>query len=179
MEWKPIDTHMMVWLKRPFKEEEIKKVVFESAGVKALGLDRFTMVLFQSQWETINEDMVKVFREFSQDGIIHGVTNEIYICLIPKKLNSCRVEDFRLISLVTSLYKIIAKVLSLRLREVLADTISESQGGFVVGRQILDVILVANEIVDNYKKPRKEGIVFKIDFEKAYDYVEWDILGLC
>ena len=40
------------------------------------------------------------------------------------------------------------------------------------GRQILDVVLVANEIVEEYKKCCKPGVVFKIDFEKAYDYVE-------
>lgn len=90
--------------------------------------DRFTVGVFQSQWDLIKEDLMKVFQEFAQGGIIHGLTNETYTCLIPEKLNSCKVKDFRPISLVTSLFKIISKVLSLRLREVLEDTISESQG---------------------------------------------------
>ena len=46
----------------------------------------------------------------------------------------------------------------------------------MAGRQILDVVLVANEIVKEYKKVGKPGVVFKIDFEKAYDYVEWGFL---
>ena len=41
------------------------------------------------------------------------------------------------------------------------------------GRQILDVVLVANEIVEEYRKYNKLRVVFKIDFEKAYDYMEW------
>ena len=96
--------------------------------------------------------------------------------LYQKKTNSSKIRDFRPISLVTSLYKIIAKVLSRRMREVLRDTISESQGAFVSGRQILDVALIANEVVEDYRSSRKSGIIFKIDFEKAYDHVEWPFL---
>ena len=51
-----------------------------------------------------------------------------------------------------------------------------TQGAFVERRQILDVVLIANEVVDEKKRSREEGVVFKIDFEKAYDYVDWDFL---
>ena len=64
----------------------------------------------------------------------------------------------------------------MRLKEVLADTIGESHGAFVAGRQILDSVLVANEVVEEYQKEGRLGVVFKIDFEKAYDFVEWDFL---
>ena len=47
---------------------------------------------------------------------------------------------------------------------------------FVQGRQILDAVLIANEIVDERRHLGKEEIVFKIDFEKAYDHVDWDFL---
>ena len=136
------------------------------------------MAVFQSQWETVKGDIMKVFEEFYGSGIINAITNETYLCLIPKKLNSCRVKDFRPISLVTSLYKIIAKVLAKRLQMVLGETISQSQGAFVAGRQILDVVLVANEAIEDYRRHNKEGWVVKIDFEKAYDNVCWDFLDL-
>ena len=47
---------------------------------------------------------------------------------------------------------------------------------FVEGRQILDVVLIANEVVDEKKSSGEEGVVFKIDFEKAYDHVDWGFL---
>ncbi|RVW16135.1 putative mitochondrial protein [Vitis vinifera] len=47
---------------------------------------------------------------------------------------------------------------------------------FVQGRQILDAVLIANEIVDERRRSGEEGVVFKIDFEKAYDHVKWDFL---
>ncbi|KAL5543048.1 hypothetical protein UlMin_010758 [Ulmus minor] len=119
---------------------------------------------------------MKFVSKFFQTGIINGITNETYICLIPKKYNSLRIKDLRPISLVTSLYKIISKVLALRLREVLGETISKEQGAFVKGRQILHVALVANEVVEEYRVSGKEGVVFKVDFEKAYDHVDWNFL---
>ena len=176
VDWKQIDESMADWLQRPFEEMEIKTALFECDGNKAPGPDDFLLALFQTQWEVVKKDLMKVFQEFYDTGIINGTVNETYICLLPKKTNSSKIWDFRLISLVTSLYKIIAKVLSRRMREVLGDTISESQGAFVLGRQILDVALIANEVVEDYKSLRKSGFIFKIDFEKAYDHVEWPFL---
>ena len=63
-----------------------------------------------------------------------------------------------------------------RLRWVLHETIHSTQGAFVQGRQILEVVLIANEIVDEKRRSGEEGVVFKIDFEKAYDHVTWDFL---
>ena len=77
--------------------------------------------------------------------------------------------------MVTSLYKIIAKVLSGRLRKVFHEVFG-SQGAFVEGRHILDAMLIANEVVDEKRRSGEEGVVFKIDFEKDYDHVDWGFL---
>ncbi|KAJ9700981.1 hypothetical protein PVL29_006352 [Vitis rotundifolia] len=144
--------------------------------LRSSGPDGFTIAVFQECWDVIKEELVRVFAEFHRSGIINQSTNASFIVLIPKKSLSKRISDFRPISLITSLYKIIAKVLSGRLRGVLHETIHYSQGAFVQGRQILDAVLIANEIVDERRRSGEEGIVFKIDFEKAYDHVKWDFL---
>ncbi|RVW53339.1 Transposon TX1 uncharacterized 149 kDa protein [Vitis vinifera] len=69
-----------------------------------------------------------------------------------------------------------SKTVGMRLRRVLHETIHSTQGAFVQGRQIMDAVLIANEIVDERRRSGEEGIVFKIDFEKAYDHVRWDFL---
>ncbi|KAL5550481.1 hypothetical protein UlMin_000657 [Ulmus minor] len=84
------------------------------------------------------------------------------------KLDVQQVKDFRPISLVSGVYKILAKLLANRLREVLEETISMAQGAFVHNRQILDVVLVASEAVEDYRKRKKRGVIFKVDFEKAF-----------
>ena len=67
---------------------------------------------------------------------------------------------------MSSVYKIITKVLATRLNEVLSDTISENQSAFILGRQILDVALIANEVVENIRSQGNLGLVFKLDLRK-------------
>jgi len=82
-------------------------------------------------------------------------------------------NDYRPISLVRSLYKVLAKLLANRLKGVISSVVSDSQSAFVRGRQILDGILVANEVVGEAKKLNRDLLLFKIDFEKAYDSMDW------
>jgi hypothetical protein len=90
--------------------------------------------------------------------------NATFVFLIPKKADALEVKDFRPISLVGGVYKIISKVLANRLKSVLGKIISNSQNAFVGGRQILDSVLIANECLDSQ---RRSGEV---------DHVNWDFL---
>ena len=74
----------------------------------------------------IKEDLMRVFFEFHTKGVINQSTNVTFIAMVPKKSQTFKISYYRPISLVTSLYKIIAKVLSGRLRKVLHETISGS-----------------------------------------------------
>ncbi|GAU26985.1 hypothetical protein TSUD_290350 [Trifolium subterraneum] len=104
--------------------------------------------------------------------------NSTFIALIPKVDNPQHMNDCRPISLVGSLYKIMAKVLANRLRLVIGSAISESRTAFVHDRQILDGILIENEAVDEARRTKKELMLFKVDFEKAYDSVDWGYLDV-
>ena len=79
----------------------------------------------------IKEDLVRVFAEFHSSGIINQSINASFIVLLPKKSQTKKISDFRPISLITCLYKVIAKVLSRRLRGVLHKTIHSTQGAFL------------------------------------------------
>ncbi|CAL9004181.1 unnamed protein product, partial [Prunus brigantina] len=158
LNWCPISQEEADWLERPFEPEEVQKAVFDCGKDKSPGPDGFSMSFFQSCWEVVKGDLMKVMQDFFQNGIVNGITNETFICLIPKKANSVKVTDYRPISLVSSLYKVIAKVLASRLREVLGNTISQSQGAFVKKRQILDAVLVANEVVEEVRKQKRKGL---------------------
>ena len=122
--------------------------------------------------------MKKVFDDFYEKGIINKITNVTHICLIPKKKDSIEISDFRPVSLVTSLYKLIAKVLPLVFKEVLSETISDAHSAFVKGHQIVNAVSVANEVVEDCRKKKKAGMVIKIDFEKPYHHLYWNFVDL-
>lgn len=79
--------------------------------------------------------------------------------------------DYRLISLINCSVKLLTKVLFNRLKGVLGTLVSECQSAFIKGRQISDSVLIANEIVHGMKSGRIEGLILKIDFEKAFDSI--------
>ena len=116
------------------------------------------------------------FAEFHSSGRFERSLNSTFIVLIPKKGCTDDLKDFRPISLVGSLYKILAKVLANRLKRVVGNVISNSQHAFVEGRPILDVVLIVNEALDSRLKSAKGGIICKMDIEKAYDHVNWGFL---
>jgi len=114
--------------------------------------------------------------DFHRNGKLTKGINSTFIVLIPKVNSPEHLNDFRPISLVGSLYKILSKVLANRLRMVMGSLIAETLTTFVKGRQILDGILITNEVVDEARKSSKELMLFKVDFEKAYDSMDWGYL---
>ncbi|KAK3205179.1 hypothetical protein Dsin_019225 [Dipteronia sinensis] len=124
----------------------------------------------------IKVDFMSFIQGFYEDGSIVKDLNKTSIPLIPKCVKPESLKDFRPISLVGSMYKLLAKVLANRLKKVLNIVIGEAQMAFVESCQILDSFVIAEEIIQLWKRDSEGGLLIKLDFKKAYDIVDHNFL---
>ena len=127
----------------------------------------------------MGDAVVNVVLDFLNEGIMLLALNYTNIVLIPKVKNLEKMSDFRRISLCNVIYKIISKVLANRLKQVLLEIISPTHSAFVLGRLIIDNVLVAFETphtMHSRKKSKTGSLALKLDVSKAYDRVEWPLL---
>ena len=160
-------------------DEEIKAVVFSIHAGKAPGPDGFTAGFYHAYWHIISLDVSREIRLFFTSSCFPRRMNETHIRLIPKDLGPRKVADYRPIALCNIFYKIVAKIITTRMQQILPNLISENQSAFVPGRAISDNVLITHEILHYLliSSARKYGsMAIKTDMSKAYDRVEWDFL---
>ncbi|GJU27410.1 RNA-directed DNA polymerase, eukaryota [Tanacetum coccineum] len=163
-------------LERNVSNEEIKSAVWDCETNKSPGPDGFTFEFFRRYCKLLEHDIVAAVKEFFASGTFPLGCNSSFIALIPKIHDAKVVKDYRPISLIGSLYKIISKILANRLSFVISGLISDVQSAFVSNRQILDDPFILNELISWCKHKKLEAMVFKVDFEKAFDSIRWDYL---
>ena len=114
--------------------------------------------------------------EFHVNGSFPRGSNASFLALIPKVNHPQSLNDYRPISLIGCMYKVIAKLLANKLRHVIPVLIDERQTTFIKDRHILHGTLILNEVVEEACRSKKPTMIFKVDFEKAYDIVSWSFL---
>ncbi|CAL0333597.1 unnamed protein product [Lupinus luteus] len=160
-----------------FEEKEIKDAVWSCEGDKSPGPDGFNFTFIKKSWEVVKDDIFAMVDDFYVSGNLTRGCNSSFIVLIPKTGCPSELGNYRPISLVGCIHKIISKFLAGRLKLVLHSVISENQTALLKGRYIMDGVVIGNEIIDRARKNNGHGcFIFKVDFEKAYDSVNWSFL---
>ena len=93
LDWSPISADSVEWLDHLFSEEEIHNAMLHLNKEKTLGLNGFTIGFYQECWETIKADLLRVFFEFHNNGIIKQSMNATFIALVLKKSQTSRISD--------------------------------------------------------------------------------------
>ena len=132
----------------PFSMLEIEAVVMDSDGNKSPGPDGFNFAFVKEFWFLIKEEVRIMFDQFHGNEVIPKGMLAYFVALISKVSSPMAMKDYRPISLLGCLYKILAKVLAKRLAGVMNSIISPTQSAFLKGRNLVDGVLVANELVD-------------------------------
>ncbi|GJS12658.1 RNA-directed DNA polymerase, eukaryota [Tanacetum coccineum] len=163
-------------LEREVSSDEIRLAVWSCGDNKSPGPDGYTFEFFKKYWGFIGSDFCDAVEHFFTSGAFSKGCNSSFIALIPKVMDAKLVSDFRPISLIGCVYKVVTKILANRLSMVISNIVSNTQSAFVSERQILDGPFIINELLHWCKRKNKRAMFFKVDFAKAYDSVRWDYL---
>ncbi|GJU47055.1 putative RNA-directed DNA polymerase [Tanacetum coccineum] len=174
--FRQLDGDDVTLLESNFTMDEIKTAAWDCCSSKSPGPDGFNFKFIKRYWDIVKFDFFNFFKQFENHGSLSRGCNASFITLIPKKADPLELSDYRPISLIGSMYKILSKVLAARLSRVIHKLISPNQTAFLKGRKILDGCLIANEIINFAKSEKINMLLFKVDFEKAFDNVNWEFL---
>jgi len=145
-------------------------------GSKSPGPDGFNFNFIQNCWDVIKSDVMAAVNFFHATGSFPKGCNASFIALIPKVREPSSFDQFRPISLVGVIYKIVTKILACRMKKVMSLVIDDCQSAFLSDRGLMDSVFMANEVIEEIRRKRKSGVCFKVDFEKAYDSIRWSFL---
>ena len=161
----------------PITELEVHKALHSLSDNSCPGVDGLTPRFYKKYWEILKDDLTAAFQHMFECGEMPMSVSEGLIYLIPKAEGvSEDIRKWRPITLLNTSYKIFAKLLSSRLQELLPNIIHVSQTGFMRERSIMDNIFTFWEATAAATKNKQHLAVLLLDFEKAYDRVDWNFL---
>ena len=160
--------------------EECEKVIKTMKNNKSPGVDGLPCEFYKVFWLDMKDIFVRSINTNYQNGKMSNSQRQSVIALIPKKDKDIRyLKNWRPISLLNTDYKIAAKVIAQRISRHLPKIISVEQTGFIKNRYIGENIRTIIDIIDYVENSEEPGLIFSIDFEKAFDCIDWNYMYNC
>ncbi|KAM3255799.1 hypothetical protein ACQJBY_048779 [Aegilops geniculata] len=160
----------------PFTEDEVLAAIKGMNPASAPGPDGLPVTFFKTFWQVVKPEVMALFEEFYSGAMDLGRLNYGIISLIPKVPGASDIRQFRPITVINVIFRILAKGYANRVT-LLADSITHpNQSAFIQGRFILDGVLVFHEVLHEVRVKHLRAVFLKLDFHKAYDTVHWPFL---
>jgi hypothetical protein len=125
----------------------------------------------------VKHGVLYILNDFILGRIDISWLNYGMLSLIPKVPGADQITQFRPIALINIIFKIVSKCYASKIDPIANRIISPNQTTFIKGRLITDGVLALQEVIHELKVKKLGGILLKIDFEKAYDRVNWEFLS--
>ncbi|CAM2118640.1 unnamed protein product [Caretta caretta] len=139
---------------------------------KSPGMDGLTVEFYRAFWDILGPDLVIVWAESLQSGVLPLSCRRAVLALLPKKGDLRDLRNWRPVSLLSTDYKIVAKAISLRLGSVMADVVHSDQTYTVPGRSIFDNLFLVRDLLELGRRDGLSFALLSLDQEKAFDRVD-------
>jgi hypothetical protein len=134
------------------------------------------VAFFKKFWEILKGPILTILNDFALGRVDISRLNYGIISLIPKVRGADTVRQFRPIALINVIFKFVARAYATRLSPIAHRTVDRSQTAFIKGRCLHEGVLALHEIAHELRVKNLKGVLLKLDFEKAYDRVNWEFL---
>ncbi|WRX27563.1 Reverse transcriptase domain - like 10 [Theobroma cacao] len=158
-------------LTAPVGDKEVHKALFAMKPMKTPGINGIHALFFQNQWDVVGSSLVKYVQTVFSGGKIGNELGKSLIVLIPKSASPEYISQYRPISLLLVIFKVLMKIITNRLKPYMSTLVAKTQSSFIPERAIIDNVIVTQEVMHSFRKKKgKVGwMMLKIDLEKAYN----------
>ncbi|CAI5458902.1 unnamed protein product [Closterium sp. Yama58-4] len=173
---KTLSQAAVVSLEADWSEDEVKRAFRSLANNKAPGKDGLPKELFEAHWDVLGKHFMKLVADFSESAVLPTSTKDAVTILLHKKGGRDQIENYRPITLLSSVYKVLARVVADRIKKVLHEVISTEQYGFLPGRRLSDAVGLVANVIEAAKHKDEDWYILLVDFKKAFDSVSRSFL---
>ncbi|CAM2119626.1 unnamed protein product [Caretta caretta] len=139
---------------------------------KSPGMDRLTVEFYLVFWDVLRPDLVTIWAESLQSGVLPLSCRRAVLALLPKKGDLRDLQNWHSVSLLSTDYKIVAKAIWLRLGSMMADVIHPDQTYTILDHSIFDNLFLVRDLLELGCRDGLSFALLSLDQEKAFDRVD-------